>query len=232
MLAAAEFFWYNFGAISNQYKKLEKGMPKQKTQIFYIHGGMTFKNRKDYLHFLKTREIKLNKKARWSYDFLDKTLSKKFQIIRPRMPLGDNAKYFDWKIHFERFFPKLENNIILIGESLGGIFLAKYLSENKFPRKILSTYLVCAPFDNTLPGDDLVGGFKLRSDLSLLEKNSKNLYLLFSKNDGVVPVSHAKKYATKLRNSNIIIYKHIKGHFEISRFSEIVSMIKADFKNK
>ena len=30
---------------------------KTKTQILYIHGGMTFKNQKDYLHFLKTRKI-------------------------------------------------------------------------------------------------------------------------------------------------------------------------------
>ena len=42
----------------------------------------------------------------------------------------------------------------------------------------MSTYLICPPFDDTVPGEDLVGGFKLKSDLSLLEKNSKNLYLV------------------------------------------------------
>jgi hypothetical protein len=35
---------------------------KKKPQIFVIHGGMTFKNRKDYLHYLKTRKIRLAKK--------------------------------------------------------------------------------------------------------------------------------------------------------------------------
>lgn len=210
----------------------DKKMRRKKIQIFYIHGGMTFKNRKDYLHFLKTRKISIDKKVNWSADFLDKMLGKQFQIIRPRMPLGDNANYDDWAIHFKRYFPKFRNNIILIGESLGGIFLAKYLSENKFPKKILSTYLVCAPFDNTIPGEDLVGGFKLKPNLSLLEKNSKHLYLLFSRNDDVVPVTHAKKYAIKLKNANIIIYKHIKGHFKISQFPEIVKMIKKDIHGK
>jgi len=202
----------------------------EKIQIFMIHGGMTFKNKKDYLHFLETRKISIEEKIKWSNEFFKKGLGKDFEIIKPRMPLQDNAKYNEWKIHFERYFPQLRNNIILIGSSLGGIFLAKYLSENKFPKKILSTYLICPPFDNTLEGEDLVGGFKLKSDLSLLEKNSKNLYLMFSKDDDVVPVSHAEKYRKKLKNANIIIFESKNGHFKISEFPEIVKMIKSDVK--
>jgi hypothetical protein len=78
---------------------------KTKTQIFIIHGGMTFKNDKDYLHFLKTKKISTVKKVRWQDDYLDKELGKSFEIIRPRMPLQDNAKYRDWKIWFERYIP-------------------------------------------------------------------------------------------------------------------------------
>ncbi|MCX6712149.1 MAG: alpha/beta hydrolase [Candidatus Vogelbacteria bacterium] len=199
-----------------------------KTQIILIHGGNTFKSQRDYLHNLKTREISLEKKVRWSGDYLDKNLGKKFEIIRPRMPLQDNAKYSDWKIHFERFIPHLKNGVILIGGSLGGIFLAKYLSENKFTKKILSTYLICPPFDNTAGGEDLAGGFKLKADLSWLEKNSKNLYLLFSKDDDIVPVAHAEKYRAKLKKAKIVIYKSKNGHFKISKFPEIIKMIKGD----
>ncbi len=205
-------------------------MPKPKLQIFYIHGGMTFKNKKDYLYWLKHREVSLEKRAKWSEEYLDRKLGKDFQIIRPRMPLQDNAKYQDWVIHFERYLPLLRNKVILIGQSLGGIFLAKYLSENKLPKKILAVFLVCPPFDNTTTGEDLVGGFTLKSNLTLLEKNSNNLYLMFSKNDDIVPVAHARKYATKLKNAEIIVYDQIKGHFQISEFPEIINMIKK-FKN-
>lgn len=197
-----------------------------------VHGGMTFKNKADYVNFLKTRPISIEKKIRWSGDYLDKELGRSFEIIRPRMPLQDDAKYYDWKIYFERHIPYLRNNVILIGGSLGGIFLAKYLSEHKFPKKILSTYLVCPPFDNTVAGEDLVGGFKLKSNLSLLEKNAKNLYLLFSKDDYTVPVSHAEKYRRKLKKAKIVIYKSKNGHFKISKFPEIVRMIKDDVKGK
>ena len=203
---------------------------KKKTQILIIHGGMTFKNKKDYLHFLKTRKILIKKKINWSDNYLDKKIGKDFEIIRPHMPLPDDAKYDEWKIHFERYLPYLRNNIILIGSSLGGIFLAKYLSENKFHKKILSIYLIGAPFDNTLSGEDLVGGFKLKADLSLIGKNSEKLNLLFSKDDDIVPVSHAKKYKDKLKNVNVIIYNNITGHFKISKFPEIIKMIKKDAK--
>ena len=197
-----------------------------------IHGGETFRDKKDYLHFLKTRKISIEEKTRWIGNYLKKRLGRNFQIIKPRMPLQDNAKYKEWKIHFERHFSQLKNNLILIGGSLGGIFLAKYLSENKFPKKILSTYLICPPYDNTLPNEDLVGGFKLKSDLSLLEKNSNRLSLMFSKDDDVVPVYHAEKYRKKLKNAKIIIYKSKNGHFKISRFPEIIKMIKEDIKRK
>jgi len=205
-------------------------MVKEKPQILYIHGGMTFKNWKDYIEYLKTRKISIDRKVRWSDYYLDKKLGNRFHIIRPRMPLQDFSKYKEWKIHFEKYFPLLKDNIILIGGSLGGIFLAKYLSENKFPKKILSIYLVCPPFDDTLLGEDLAGGFKLKSDLSLIKENSKNLYLLFSKNDDVVPIAHAKKFEEKLKNANIIIYDDKNGHFQIEEFPEIVKMIINDFR--
>jgi predicted alpha/beta hydrolase family esterase len=134
----------------------------KKQQVFIINGGMTFKNKNDYQNFLRTREISLDKKVRWTNEYL-------YEIIRPRMPLQDNACYEDWKIHFERFIPYMRDGVILIGNSLGGIFLAQYLSENKISKRILSTYLICPPFDNSLTGEDLVGGFKLKSNLSLLE---------------------------------------------------------------
>ncbi len=201
---------------------------KQKIQVMVIHGGMTFKNDADYLNYLKTKKVSLEKGVNWAGEYLEKKLGKNFEIIRPRMPLQDYATYSEWKILFERYIPLLNDNVILIGNSLGGIFLAKYLSENTFPKKILATYLVCAPFDNTLPGEDLVGGFTLGSDLSLLEKNSKNLRLLFSKDDDVVPVSHAEKFSKKLKSAQVVIYKSKNGHFNVPTFPEIIKMLKSD----
>ena len=203
---------------------------KKKTQILMIHGGMTFRNRKDYLSYLKNRFIYITKQKRWSGSYMDEKLGNEFSIIRPEMPQKLDAKYEDWKINFERYFTYLNNNLILIGNSLGSIFLAKYLSENKFPKKILSVYLVCPPFDDTCIDEDLVGGFKLKKDLSLMETNCEDITLMFSKDDDCVPVDHAEKYRAKLKKSKIIIYKSKNGHFNVPTFPEIVKMVKEDLK--
>ncbi len=205
-------------------------MSKQKIQILFIHGGMTFKNKQEYLHYLSTKSVTLEKKEKRSDAYMTKNLDKHCDIIRPRMPLQENAKYSERKIFFERYIPLLDDDCILIGSSLGWIFLAKYLSESIFPKKLLSVYLICPPFDNTLPTEDLVGGFRLGSDLSLLEKNCTNIYLLFSKDDDVVPIAHAEKYRKKLPHATIQIYDDKNGHFKVSEFPEIIEMIKKDIE--
>lgn len=50
--------------------------------------------------------------------------------------------------------------------------------------------------------------------------------------DDCVPVSHAEKYRNKLRNANIIIYKSKNGHFNVSKFPEIVKIIKSLKKSR
>ncbi len=202
----------------------------RKKQIFIIHGGITFKSRRDFLHYLRTKEVKLTKKPSWKGEYLEHKLDREFDIIRPMMPLAENARYEDWRIYFERYIPLMKNGVILVGTSLGGIFLAKYLSEHKFPKKIRSVYLVAPPYDNSHSTEDLVGGFTLKSNLSLLEINCPNLKLFFSARDEVVPPVHAEKYRKKLKRADIIIYKHIKGHFQITEFPEIVKMIKDSVK--
>jgi predicted alpha/beta hydrolase family esterase len=71
----------------------------------------------------------------------------------------------------------------------------------------------------------LVGGFKLKSDLSKLAKVD-NLNLLFSEDDDIVPISHSKKYRSKLPRANIKVYKNKNSHFEVKTFPELIKMIK------
>lgn len=93
-------------------------------------------------------------------------------------------------------------------------------------------YLVCPPFDDTLPEEDLVGGFELGSDLSGLEEGTANLYLMFSKDDDVVPVSHADTFEEELTDAEIIIYENKNRHFDVSEFPEIIERMNADVEGR
>ncbi|MFB6241590.1 MAG: alpha/beta hydrolase [Candidatus Nanosalina sp.] len=200
-------------------------------QVVFIDGGMTFRNREDYLEFLRNREISLEEEENWSNpNYLEDSLEA--EIARVEMPCRDNAKYEEWRITFERYLPKLSEDLILVGYSLGGTFLAKYLSENRVEENILSTYLIAPPFDDDMPEEDLAGGFELGENLSMLEKNTGKLELVFSENDDVVPIRHAEKFNQELLEAVIEKFKDRNGHFQVEKFPELVEKINHDLKNQ
>ena len=99
-----------------------------KQQVVVIHGGRTFPTYEEYLHSLKTREITAEKfklQKDWK-ESLQNELGEEFEVFNPKMPNGNNAVYEEWKIWFERMLGFLGDNAVLIGQSLGGIFLVKY----------------------------------------------------------------------------------------------------------
>lgn len=195
-----------------------------KYQVVFIDGGMTFENREDYLDFLRNKEVSLNDEETWNEgSYLEDSLE--HEVVRVDMPCRDNARYEEWRITFENYIDILSDSVVLIGLSLGGTFLAKYLSENNIPKSIDSLYLIGAPYDDDLLGEDLAGGFNLSSDLSLLEENCDNITLMFSKDDDVVPVRHADKFREKLSRAEIIKYESKNGHFQVAEFPELMEKI-------
>lgn len=202
---------------------------KSKKQILIVHGGSTYSSRKNYEKVLHSIKVSLQKRKHWRRDYMPKKL-KGFQCIETKMPLLENAKYKDWKVMFEKYLEITNKDIILMGQSLGGIFLAKYLSEHKLDKNIIATYLIAPPFDNTISQEELVGGFELKKDISLLKEQSKNLHLFFSKDDPIVTPQHARKFAKQLGKEHIIMFESKNGHFRIDTFPEIVKLIKKECK--
>ncbi|MBU1255943.1 alpha/beta hydrolase [Patescibacteria group bacterium] len=196
-----------------------------KKQVILIHGGSTFDSYKDYLAFLNNLKIDLNRynRTKWS-DSLREDLGSRFDVLLPKMPNPMNAKYDEWKILFKKIAFLLDNNVILIGHSLGAIFLVKYLSENKFPKKILATLLVSPPYDDEGMEESL-GDFVLSKSLNKLNKHGGKIFIYQSKDDSVVPYSHLKKYKKVLPNASIREFKK-RGHFDQLKFPELIKDIK------
>ncbi len=202
-----------------------------KHQIIIIHGGDNFDTYEEYIKFLKDWKINFedyrNPRSGWKSS-LSKKLGKNFEIIKPNMPNEINAKYPEWKIWFEKFVPYFEDEVILIGHSLGGVFLAKYLAENILPRKILATFLVAAPFDDK-DAEYSLADFALPSNLSKFQKQGGRIFLYHSQDDPVVPFVDLAKYQKSLINVSARIFKD-RGHFLQEQFPEIVRDIKSVYK--
>ncbi len=188
-----------------------------KKQVIVIHGGETFGTYNEYLAFLGSfiiENLDHFRKKRWQ-DSLQEKLGDDFDVILPQMPNKINAKYSEWKIWFEKLIPFFDQNVILMGKSLGGIFLAKYLSENKFPKNIQATFLVAAPYDTE--GSEW--------SLEKFQEQGGHIYLYQSKDDPVVPFANVEKYKKQLPNAEIVMFED-RGHFSQSEFPEIVEAIK------
>lgn len=131
----------------------------QKHQIILIDGGNSFNNDLEALKWLIDCNWDVTeKKPSWK-KWLSEGLSDNFETIRVDMPNTMNAKYGEWKVWFEKYFPHIQGieklsstkttmeriaekkehekdlkKLVLVGHSLGAIFLMKYLSESGFPR--------------------------------------------------------------------------------------------------
>jgi len=196
-----------------------------KRQVVVVNGGWVFDTYKDYLSFLKKQKVDLNRyrQERWR-NSLRAELGGNFDVLLLEMPNRMNAKYAEWKILFKKIAPKLRNNVILIGHSLGGIFLAKYLSETKFPKKIKATFLIAAPYDYKNL-DESLGDFTLPKSLKRLEKQGGRIFLYYSKDDKTVPFAHLGKYKKFLPGAIVRVFKK-RGHFLQADFPELVKDIK------
>ncbi len=196
-------------------------------QIVVIHGGTTFDSYEDYLSYLKNVEIdleRLKSKKGWKAN-LQEDLGDNFEVLIPQMPDRTNACYKEWKIWFERIITLLNENLIFIGHSLGGSFLAKYLSEEKIIKKIKATILVAAPFDDKDRKGSLAD-FRLPSSLVKFSEQGGMIYLIQSKDDPLVPFDQLSKYKKALPDAKTIIFDD-REHFNQENFPEIIQIIKS-----
>jgi uncharacterized protein len=195
-------------------------------QVVALHGGTSFDSHEEYIEFIKTRDISLEKLKRpddWKAA-LASDLGEGFEVLIPKMPNTTNVRYEEWKIWFERCIPFLQDGVILIGHSLGGIFFAKYLSENTFPKKITATILVGSPFSDTSTVESLKD-FTLPKSLKKFSDQSEGIYLVHSKDDPVVPFSETALYQQVIPDVKIVSFEK-EGHFNQDHFPELVDLIQ------
>ena len=200
-----------------------------KKQVIFIHGGNAFSNYENFLQYLGTKELRdlpgAESLKKWS-GTLREDLGDEFEVFTPAMPNGQNAKYLEWKIWFERYVPYLRDGVILVGWSLGGYFLVKYLIENQLPISPRALFLVAAPFESEDFGGEDGGDFAFDTTRAgeLSEKVSK-IILFHSKDDFLVPYEHALKYQSALREAELMIFED-KNHFLLEKFPELLSKIR------
>ena len=111
-------------------------------------------------------------------EYLQVQLGDTYHLISPKMPNPENPEYARWKAALTNIFANLDNEVILIGHSLGGAVLLKYLSEMDVKPVVSSLFLIASPYWGK-------------------EEDWQAEELYNSKDDMVVPVTHIHHYANE-----------------------------------
>src|SRR6266496_6580913 len=78
--------------------------------------------------------------------FLRSALGSAYELRYPKMPHENDPNYELWKTRILKELATVEDAAILIGHSLGGSFLLKYISEEKIETTIAGIFLIAAPY--------------------------------------------------------------------------------------
>jgi uncharacterized protein len=156
---------------------------------------------------------------------LQDALGAKYELLTPQMPSPESPQYAAWKSRLEESLALLNDKAILVGHSLGGSILLKYLPEETCQKSISGLFIVAAPCwgaDQDWQSDD----FAFRQNFSNLV-HIPRIVLYHSRDDEVVPFTNLAIFKEKLPSA-IVRPLNGRGHeFNNREFREIVDDIKS-----
>jgi predicted alpha/beta hydrolase family esterase len=115
--------------------------------------------------------------------------------------------------------------VILVGHSLGGSILLKYLTEEKIETPVVGVFVIAAPYWG---GDEnwQYDGFTLQEGIAEKFPGGAQIFLYHSRDDDIVPFAHLALYAEILPQATIREFNG-RGH----QFNDDLLEVARDIKD-
>ncbi|WP_147803953.1 alpha/beta fold hydrolase [Alkalicoccus halolimnae] len=156
--------------------------------------------------------------------YLKDALGEEYHFLSPDMPEPEDPAYSRWKEKLEKDFSGLDSEVILIGHSLGGSVLLKYLSEKTVVPSITGLFIVSSPYWGKETGwvsEDFTLSGNFASKLPPINR----IFLYYSRGDEIVPSSHLNLYKQKLPSAEPRLINSDE-HLFLNGLPELVEEIK------
>jgi serine hydrolase len=157
-------------------------------------------------------------------DALGRALDGDYEVQFPQMPNEHNASYLAWQAEIDSRLAAMQGWVALVGHSVGGSVLLKYLCDQKPTRQFAGVFVIAAPYwgasefwswdEAALPADAAV---RLAGDWPLIFYQSRD--------DEIVPFAHLAMYAAKLPRATIREFAG-RGH----QFKNDLTEVAADIR--
>ena len=127
---------------------------------------------------------------------LQRALGAGYEVRYPRMAGESEPDMQNWKAQIATELEALEGAVTLVGHSVGGATLLKYLSEERVEKPIAGLFLLAAPSwdEKNWNFDDL----KLPQDLATKLALIPRIFLYHNRDDEIVPFAHLALHAARL----------------------------------
>lgn len=133
---------------------------------------------------------------------LQAALGPAYQVHYPRMRDEESPEYTDWKAHVTSELAALNGEVTLVGHSVGGSVLIKYLSEQAVEKRIACLVLLAAPYwgaDDFWKWD----AAQLPEDAAAKLASIPRIFIYHCRDDASVPFAHLARYAARLPKAAI-----------------------------
>ncbi len=155
--------------------------------------------------------------------YLRNALGSDYDVLYPKMAAPERPEYASWKKQLEKEFSNANNEIIIVGHSLGGSVLLKYFSEEEFQKNIAGLFLIAVPFWGTKNWE--IDEYVLPNNFSSRIPFIPKVYLYHSRDDEVVSFAHMEQYLENLPHSVVRILPD-RDHAFNNGIPELVNDIK------
>lgn len=136
---------------------------------------------------------------------LRQLLGASYEVRYPPMENEDDAAYEIWARQIRSELAAMRGDVFLVGHSVGGSVLIKFLTETKLSNPLAGIFLIAAPFW----GND--GGWTYEGYETLMLPNEADtklakdvpLFLYHSHDDETVPFAHLALYAKRFPQATV-----------------------------
>ena len=146
-----------------------------------------------------------------------------YEVRCPKMPDEDSPEYKVWKERIAQELAALDGEAILVGHSLGGSILLKYLSEEKVGKTVAGMFLLAPPYWGS--EDWEVGEYELQEGFASKLPEESPVYFYHSRDDELVPFAHLALYAQRLPKATMREFDD-RGHQFDGDLSEVARDIE------
>ena len=168
-----------------------------------------------------------NPEENW-FPWLKNELEKKgFEVIVPKFPTPLNQTLESWMRVIQKYENKINEDTVLIGHSLGAVFILNYLElANK---KIKAAFLV-AGYHKLLTNEfyELNKTFVYKEfDFEKIRRNCKKFFVIASDNDQYIPLETNKELASLLSADFKVIHNggHLNKQAGFIEFRELAALV-------